>query len=266
MPIITPSGTIVPLPVVASFEARRGLDKLRRTDGQIVLSSAQTSITSLANAAEILTELRSGALPELTAKYGLKSNIQGRAQDREETFADMKVGVLVALTMIYNFCLGVLELLVAVRCIDSNSAWTYRRDRRPLADGARPHCPMSLFGFFGLSGIVINDSIVLVDTYRRLIQAGEDHVEAIVKASCLRFRAVLVTSLTTIAGLTPILFETSPQAQFLIPMATTIVFGLAYGTVLVLMIVPSVLSLIERNRNRTGVERSEYSTVGEPTH
>ena len=93
---------------------------------------------------------------------------------------------------------------------------------------------LSLFGFFGLSGIVINDSIVLADTYRRLIDTGEDHIEAIIKASCLRFRAVLLTSLTTIAGLTPILFETSPQAQFLIPMATTIVFGLAYGTVLVL--------------------------------
>ena len=119
---------------------------------------------------------------------------------------------------------------------------------------------LSLFGFFGLSGIVINDSIVLVDTYRRLIEAGEDHIDAIVKASCLRFRAVLVTSLTTIAGLTPILFETSPQAQFLIPMATTIVFGLAYGTVLVLMVVPSILSLIERNQNR---KSDRYSTTAD---
>jgi multidrug efflux pump subunit AcrB len=89
-------------------------------------------------------------------------------------------------------------------------------------------------------------------------------MEAIVKASCLRFRAVLVTSLTTIAGLTPILFETSPQAQFLIPMATTIVFGLAYGTVLVLMIVPSVLSLIERNRDRTTRMHLSNSVVQEP--
>jgi multidrug efflux pump subunit AcrB len=75
-----------------------------------------------------------------------------------------------------------------------------------------------------------------------------------------------VTSLTTIAGLTPILFETSPQAQFLIPMATTIVFGLAYGTVLVLMIVPSVLSLIERNRNRTSSAHSDYTVAEEQAH
>ncbi len=258
LPIVTPSGAIVPLPVVASFEARRGLDRLRRTDGQmsIVVSADVNNLT--ANAAEILTDVRVNALPEVTAKYGLKSNIQGRAQDREETFADMKVGVLVALTMIYIILAWVFSsyswpfaVLIAIPLGLTGAIgghWLMGLDLTVL----------SLFGFFGLSGIVINDSIVLVDTYRRLIQSGEDHIEAIVKASCLRFRAVLVTSLTTIAGLTPILFETSPQAQFLIPMATTIVFGLAYGTILVLMIVPSVLSLIERNRNRTSDARSEY--------
>ena len=265
LPIVTPSGAIVPLPVVAGFEARRGLDKLRRTDGQIsiVVSADVNNLT--ANAAEILTDVRANALPEVTAKYGLKSSIQGRAQDREETFADMKVGVLVALTMIYIILAWVFSsyswpfaVLIAIPLGLTGAIgghWLMGLDLTVL----------SLFGFFGLSGIVINDSIVLVDTYRRLIQAGEDHIEAIVKASCLRFRAVLVTSLTTIAGLTPILFETSPQAQFLIPMATTIVFGLAYGTVLVLMIVPSVLSLIERNRNRTSVAHSEYSVAEEPT-
>jgi multidrug efflux pump subunit AcrB len=266
LPIVTPSGTIVPLPVVASFEARRGLDELRRTDGQmsIVVSADVNNLT--ANAAEILTDVRASALPEITAKYGLKSNIQGRAQDREETFADMKVGVLVALTMIYIILAWVFSsyswpfaVLIAIPLGLTGAIgghWLMGLDLTVL----------SLFGFFGLSGIVINDSIVLVDTYRRLIQAGEDHMDAIVKASCLRFRAVLVTSLTTIAGLTPILFETSPQAQFLIPMATTIVFGLAYGTVLVLMIVPSVLSLIERNRNRTNSAHSEYTVAEEPTH
>jgi multidrug efflux pump subunit AcrB len=266
LPIITPSGTIVPLPVVASFEARRGLDELRRTDSQmsIVVSADVNNLT--ANAAEILTDVRASALPEITAKYGLKSNIQGRAQDREETFADMKVGVLVALTMIYIILAWVFSsyswpfaVLIAIPLGLTGAIgghWLMGLDLTVL----------SLFGFFGLSGIVINDSIVLVDTYRRLIQAGEDHMDAIVKASCLRFRAVLVTSLTTIAGLTPILFETSPQAQFLIPMATTIVFGLAYGTVLVLMIVPSVLSLIERNRNRTNSAHSEYTVAEEPTH
>ena len=250
LPIVTPSGAIVPLPVVANFESRRGLDKLRRTDGQLSIIVSADVNNATANAAEILADLQQVALSEITRKYGLKSNIQGRAQDREETFADMKTGVIMALIMIY----------VILAWVFSSYSWPFAvliSIPLGLTGAIFGHWFMgldltvlSLFGFFGLSGIVINDSIVLIDTYRRLIDKGEEHVDAIVKASCLRFRAVLVTSLTTIAGLTPILFETSPQAQFLIPMATTIVFGLAYGTVLVLMVVPSILSLIERNRNR----------------
>ena len=265
LPIITASGATVSLPVVATFESKRGLDKLRRTDGQmsIVVSADVNNLT--ANASEILSNIRTTALPEITAKFGLKSSIQGRAQDREETFADMKVGVLVALTMIYIILAWVFSsyswpfaVLIAIPLGLTGAIgghWLMGLDLTVL----------SLFGFFGLSGIVINDSIVLVDTYRRLIDTGEDHMEAIIKASCLRFRAVLLTSLTTIAGLTPILFETSPQAQFLIPMATTIVFGLAYGTVLVLMIVPSVLGLIERNRSQKAHRHLHSSAAREPT-
>lgn len=265
LPIITASGATVSLPVVATFESKRGLDKLRRTDGQmsIVVSADVNNLT--ANASEILSNIRAMELPKITTKFGLKSSIQGRAQDREETFADMKVGVLVALAMIYIILAWVFSsyfwpfaILIAIPLGLTGAIgghWLMGLDLTVL----------SLFGFFGLSGIVINDSIVLVDTYRRLIDTGEDHMEAIIKASCLRFRAVLLTSLTTIAGLTPILFETSPQAQFLIPMATTIVFGLAYGTVLVLMIVPSVLSLIERNRGQTKFGHLHSSNAQEPT-
>ncbi len=266
LPIVTPQGAVVPLPVVATFESRRGLDELRRTDGQmsIVVSADVNNLT--ANAAEILSDIRASILPEVKAKYGLQSNIQGRAQDREETFADMRTGVVIALVLIYIILAWVFAsyswpfaVLMAVPLGLTGAIgghWLMGLDLTVL----------SLFGFFGLSGIVINDSIVLVDTYKRLIEAGEDHMEAIVKASCLRFRAVLVTSLTTIGGLTPILFETSPQAQFLIPMATTIVFGLAYGTVLVLMVVPSVLSLIERNRRRKAPLHSAESAAPLPGH
>ena len=81
---------------------------------------------------------------------------------------------------------------------------------------------LSMFGFFGLAGIVINDSIILVTFYKELRQQGMAVEKAVVEAACQRLRAVLLTSLTTIAGLTPLLFETSLQAQFLIPMATSI--------------------------------------------
>jgi multidrug efflux pump subunit AcrB len=99
--------------------------------------------------------------------------------------------------------------------------------------------------FFGLSGIVVNDSIVLVTFYRHLREDGVPVQEALVEASCQRLRAVLLTSLTTIFGLTPLLFETSLQAQFLIPMATSIAFGLMFSTLLVLLAVPALLAIYE---------------------
>ena len=107
---------------------------------------------------------------------------------------------------------------------------------------------LSLFGFFGLSGIVVNDSIILVIFYRGLRQKGMAVYEALIEAACQRLRAVLLTSLTTIAGLTPLLFETSRQAQFLIPMAVSIAFGLAFATLLILLVLPAFLSIYEDTR------------------
>jgi multidrug efflux pump subunit AcrB len=109
---------------------------------------------------------------------------------------------------------------------------------------------LSLFGLFGLSGILVNDSIILVTFFRRLREQGMAVQEALVEAAVQRLRAVILTSLTTIAGLLPLLFETSLQAQFLIPMAVSLSFGLAYATVLVLFLVPVLLSLFEGARRR----------------
>jgi multidrug efflux pump subunit AcrB len=109
---------------------------------------------------------------------------------------------------------------------------------------------LSLFGLFGLSGILVNDSIILVTFFRRLREQGMSVQDALVEAAVQRLRAVILTSLTTIAGLLPLLFETSLQAQFLIPMAVSLSFGLAYATVLVLFLVPVLLSLFEGARAR----------------
>ena len=156
----------------------------------------------------------------------------------------MKVGVLVALTMIYIILAWVFSsyswpfaVLIAIPLGLTGAIgghWLMGLDLTVL----------SLFGFFGLSGIVINDSIVLVDTYRRLIDTGEDHIEAIIKASLFTFSGCIVDIFDYHRRTDAYPFRDLTPAQFLIPMATTIVFGLAYGTVLVLMIVPSVLVLL----------------------
>jgi multidrug efflux pump subunit AcrB len=102
---------------------------------------------------------------------------------------------------------------------------------------------ISMIGLLGLSGILVNDSIILVTQVARRLSDGDTLESAAIGASQDRFRAVLLTSLTTIGGLTPLLFETSRQAQFLIPMAVTMVFGLAAATVLVLILVPSLIGV-----------------------
>jgi len=104
---------------------------------------------------------------------------------------------------------------------------------------------LSLFGIFGLSGIVVNDSIILVTFFKHQREAGVETSQAIINAATKRLRAVLLTSLTTIGGLTPLLFETSMQAQFLIPMAVSISFGLMFSTFLVLLVIPALLSVHE---------------------
>ena len=104
---------------------------------------------------------------------------------------------------------------------------------------------LSLIAFLGLAGILVNDSIILVRTIDRRISNGEEVASAIVGGARDRLRAVLLTSLTTIGGLLPLMFETSLQARFIIPMAITIVFGLAFATLVVLILIPVLLSIQE---------------------
>jgi multidrug efflux pump subunit AcrB len=104
---------------------------------------------------------------------------------------------------------------------------------------------LSLFGIVGLAGVVVNDSLVLVDATNRFRQQGADAHEAITRAGALRFRAIILTSLTTFAGLTPMLLERSLQAQFLIPMAISLGFGVLFSTAITLLLVPSLYMILD---------------------
>jgi multidrug efflux pump subunit AcrB len=182
-------------------------------------------------------------MPALAQKYGLSYEFKGRDEERQTAFKDLQTGALLALAMIYIVL-----------------AWVFGSYWRPFAvliivpfgimGAIYGHYVMgmalsiiSLIGILGLSGILVNDSIVLVDQIRRRQEAGDALREAAIGASSDRLRAVLLTSLTTIFGLLPLLFETSRQAQFLIPMAITIVFGLAATTVLVLILEPALIGI-----------------------
>ncbi len=249
LPIVLPNGTTTPLANIVNFEPKRGLDTLKRVDGLLAVVVTADLDDKAANANEVIEALKAGPLEDLIARYGIRASFEGKKANERETMADMKMGLMIALALIFiilSWVFGSYVWPLAVMAVIplglTGAVFGHLLMGKALTI-------LSLFGLFGLSGIVINDSIVLISFYRKLREAGMAMEKAIVEASCQRLRAVLLTSLTTIAGLSPILYETSRQAQFLIPMAISIVFGLAFATILILLVVPSILAMIENLRH-----------------
>ena len=240
-----PDGGSAPLSSVVEFDARRGFDVLRHTDTQLAIHTTATVDATVNNNNEILADMQQFFLPELSSRYGVNVAYEGRAEEQAETIGDMVQGVLLAFVMIYLVLAWVFASygwpLVVMSAIPFGligalfGHWLLGIDLTIL----------SLFGIFGLSGIVVNDSIILVTFFKQLRESGLGTQQAIIEAASQRLRAVLLTSLTTIGGLTPLLFETSLQAQFLIPMAVSISFGLMFATALVLLVIPAMLSVHE---------------------
>ena len=250
LPIRLPSGQTAPLGNLVDLHARRGFERLRHAGGQLAIKVTGDVIESIANANLIRADLQSKVLPELATRYPVQFAFTGQAEDQAATLGDMQRGLIYGLAMIYLVLAWVFGSygwpLVVMSIIPFGLVgalfghWLMGLDLAIL----------SLFGFFGLSGIVVNDSIILVAFYKELREKGLEVQEALIEASCQRLRAVMLTSLTTIAGLTPLMFETSLQARFMIPMATSITFGLAFATALVLILVPTLLSLYEQAVSR----------------
>ncbi|RLK50178.1 multidrug efflux pump subunit AcrB [Alkalispirillum mobile] len=246
-----PDGGAVPLDSVAQIDSRRGFEALRHIDARQAVTVTADVDAAVANANRILADLEASALPDLAAQHGLEYSFGGRAQDQEETLADMRTGLVLALTLIYIILAWIFGSygwpLVVMAVIPFSLVgaflghWVMGLDLTIL----------SLFGLFGLTGIVVNNSIILVVFYRQLREQRRMSADrALVEASRQRLRPVLLTSLTTIGGLLPLLFETSVQAQFLIPMAVSIAGGLAGATLLVLFLVPAMLSVYESAAER----------------
>ena len=245
LPIKLPNGEFVALETVANWRSAQGFETLRHFNGRLSVDVSADVNAALNNTSEIVADLTQFTLPELASKYGVQFSIEGRSASQRETFADMRIGAIIALTLMY----------LVLAWVFSSYGWPFLvmlTIPLGLTGAVLGHWFMgmnltilSLFGFFGLSGIVVNDSIILVMFYRHIRDKGASIREALEEAACQRLRAVLLTSLTTIAGLTPLLFETSRQAQFLIPMAVSIAFGLAFATLLILLVIPAMLSIYE---------------------
>jgi len=246
----TPAGDSVPLIAVADWDSRRGFEVLRHADGKLAVEVTADIDASVTTAGEVTAGLEDGTLEQLQRDYGIDASFEGRSADQRDTLSDMRKGLMLGLILIYLILTWVFSsygwplVVMAVIPFGLTGAlfghWAMGIDLTIL----------SLFGMFGLSGIVVNDSIILVSFYKQLRGEGLSIQQALIEAASQRLRAVLLTSLTTIAGLMPLLFETSYQAQFLIPMATSIAFGLGFATLLILLVIPALLSMHESAHGR----------------
>lgn len=240
--IRTGPATYVPLADIVSVERVAGFSTIRRENGlRVVTVSGDLAEDNPARAAEIQAEIRDVVLPELEQDFGVETRQGGLVQQERDFLGDALVGMILCLTGIY-ICL----------------AWIFSSWTRPivvmsvipfgLIGAIWGHyiwdVPLSLFsivGLIGMSGIIINDSIVLVSTIDEYAEK-RGLFPAIVDGVADRFRPVLLTTATTVLGLAPLMYETSSQAAFLKPTVVTLVYGLAFGMLLVLLVVPSLLA------------------------
>ncbi|WP_254275397.1 efflux RND transporter permease subunit [Halomonas sp. 3H] len=258
-----PDGRQVPLAQVMALDHRQGFEALRHADGQLAVEVTAELDTRATSAEQVLASLSAELLPALARDHHLHYSFEGRAADQRETLADMRLGLLVGLGLMYGVLTWVFaswSLPLIVMAIIPFSLvgallghWLLGIDLTIL----------SLFGLFGLSGIVVNNAIILVSFYREQRDRGLAIDAALNEAVVQRVRAVLLTSLTTIGGLLPLLFETSLQAQFLIPMAASIAFGLGGSTLLVLLVTPALLSWLEHAREALARRRALASAESE---
>jgi len=246
VPVRLAEGAWAPLGTVADVVPSIAPAVIRRSDGRREVSVTADLAPGVENADEVLEELQATVLPQLMSEVpGLSYRMRGQVEEQQESQSAMISATLLALFAIYG-------LLAA----------TFKSYTQPIVVMAvipfavvgavlghllvgLPLSMISGFGVIALAGVVVNDSLVLVDAANEFRAAGASPVEAIVQAGERRFRPILLTSLTTFLGLAPMITETSIQAQFLIPMAVSLGFGILVATVVVLVLVPVIYLTVD---------------------
>ena len=258
MRIRTSDGQAVPFGLVAEVTMKQGYASIERAQKLRVIKVTADVDESVANANEVRMDLEKRLLPDMKFKYAdLRYTMEGEGKEQKESLADVVQGFSVALFCIYALLAipfkSFSQPLVVMAAIPFG-----------LVGAIAGHLIMglnlsllSLMGMVGLSGVVVNDSLVLIDAANRLREQGLNVQESVIRAGGLRFRAIILTSLTTFAGLTPMLLEKSIQAQFLIPMAVSLGFGVLFATGITLLLVPCGYAILDDFHNILGVKREE---------
>ena len=243
--IRTAGGVEVPLLSVAEVTFAPGYSTITRTDGMRRVAVSAGVDTNKANANEIFAELSASYFPLLKKRHpGLFVDLQGEQKKMRESFGSLFIG----------FPMAVLGIFVVI-------ATMFRSYVQPfvimftvpfgIIGAVFGHLLlgydlsiMSIFGMVALTGVVVNDAIVLIERINENLACGMPYFDAILQGGARRFRAIFLTTLSTVGGLSPLILETDFQAKFLIPMALSIAAGVAFATVLTLVLIPSLLAIL----------------------
>ena len=239
MRIRTPGGDEIPFSQVAEVKIEQGYATIERAQRLRVIKITADVEAEVINANEVRMALRDTYLPRLRNLYpGLRYTIEGVGKQQRESLGDVQTGFAVALFGIYALLAIPFRSFTQPFVVMSAIPFGFVGAMIGHLVMGFDFSLLSLFGLVGLAGVVVNDSLILVYTANRMRGQGKKAFEAVTTASALRFRPILLTSLTTFAGLSPMLLERSVQAQFLIPMAISLGFGVLFGTLVTLLLIP----------------------------
>ncbi len=239
-------GSFVPLSLVADVSYGQGFNRINREDGVRTLTVQGTIDTSIANANAIVGDTLANFVPELEARYpGLSIGIEGQRAEATITQKSMVkgfgiglLGVFLLLSFLFR---SYIEPLVVMLIIPFSLIGSIFGHMAMGLDFSMP----SMLGFVALAGVVVNNSILLVDFVKHEHGSSKTVAEAAAKAARARFRAIFLTTLTTVVGLLPILTETSLQAQILIPLVASLVFGLSASSLITLFVLPAFYAILD---------------------
>jgi len=249
MRIRTLGGEEYPFSELADYRIERGLIAINHLDKKREIKVEASLTDEKGDLPPIMTEIREKIIPRVLARVqGVAVSYEGQSRNREKEAKSMQATFPLAL-------IGMFIMLVLVFRSYAQAFLIFSLIPFGVVGAILGHgiqgiqlSFLSMYGIIALSGIIVNDSIVYVDQINRNLKKGEMLTDAVFNAGISRFRPILLTTLTTAFGLAPIIFETSRQAQFLVPMAVSVAYGLIFGTFILLLVLPAGYMVLNRFR------------------
>ncbi|MDP4537351.1 efflux RND transporter permease subunit [Alkalimonas collagenimarina] len=250
MRIRTADGGEVPFDMVASYQLQPAFNAINRVNGERAVTITASADKDRIEPGQVIREVRQGIMKELPRSYpGVTTALEGSSQDEVDAQKDMMKAAVLALFMIYALMAIPLKSYSQPLIIMSVIPFG-------LIGAVVGHMVlglsmsiMSMFGLIALAGVVVNDSLIMVDFVNKARATGHSIRQAVEEAGTMRFRAIVLTSTTTFLGLTPIVLERSLQAQIVVPMAVSLAFGILFATIITLVLIPALYVILEDVKN-----------------